>query len=452
MQISSLIGHAGQCSSIVLKSTKPADTVVSEYTRERKYLGSTDRKILSELVFTYFRNKTVVESIATLDEISVYFKKVALTTQGNENKLFLLITYILFFQEEKNKETAVIDTLQRFFEIQEEVSKELLSLILSKFTAFSNYTSRNDLSIYYSLPLWIMENFQSNSYVKRNVEDCEKLAQSTTTSALLCIRVNTKITSSNDVLQRLHHAGIEARLSDYIPDCIIIQQRVSLLETQLYKSGAIEIQDESSQLAAFALAPDKDWDVFDACAGAGGKSLHLATLQNDMGRIVSSDIEWNRLKQIQKRNERHRFSSITTHLWGNKNKQLPISLFDGILIDAPCSGLGTVRRMPLQKWKLTKESITKLAKNQLEILETYSAFVKTNGIVVYATCSFLPQENEEIVHKFLVKHPEFSVDSLQPGFSKFGVRLIPDTDYCTTMLPSVHGSDGFFVARLRKNG
>lgn len=448
MQISSIIGHAGQCSSIILKSTKPADTVVSEYTRERKYLGSTDRRILSELVFMYFRNRTIVEVLA--ENINIFENNLSFKT--NVDKLFMLVTYILFFQKNEDTIRVTMDTLLRFFAVSEEVALEFHSTILLKYSQLSDFTTIDTVSTFYSLPTWILEYFQANSFKDRTLKDCTDLAKSTTTPAPLCIRINTRITTSKDVLQRLHHAGIEARFSEFVPNCIIINQRVSLLETALYKSGAIEVQDESSQLAAFALAPDEDWDILDACAGAGGKTLHIASLQNDGGRIVSSDIEWNRLKQIQKRNERHRFTSISTHLWGNKKQKLPISQFDGILIDAPCSGLGTIRRMPLQKWKLTKDSITKLAKNQLEILETYSSFVKPNGIVVYATCSFLPQENEEVVSKFLEKHPEFSPDSLQPGFSKFGVELTPDKDFCTTMLPSVHGSDGFFVARLRKNG
>jgi 16S rRNA (cytosine967-C5)-methyltransferase len=448
MQISSIIGHAAQCSSIILKSTKPADTVVSEYTRERKYLGSTDRRILSELVFMYFRNRTIVEELA--QSRFTLHNNTALKT--NLDKLFLLVTYILFFHSREDTLQVTIDTLLRFFEISEDIALEFHSTILSKHSQMSNFTTIDEVSTFYSMPMWILECFQANMLVNRSYTDCSDLAKSTTIPAPLCIRVNTRITTSNDVLQRLHHAGIEARFSEFVPNCIVINQRVSLLETTLYKSGAIEVQDESSQLAAFALAPEEDWDILDACAGAGGKTLHMATLQNDSGRIVSSDIEWNRLKQIQKRNERHRFTSISTHLWGNKKQKLSISQFDGILIDTPCSGLGTIRRMPLQKWKLSKDSITKLAKNQLEILETYSSFVKPNGIVVYATCSFLPQENEEVVHKFLEKHPEFSPDSLIPGFSKFAVTMKPDSDFCTTMLPSVHGSDGFFVARLRKNG
>ncbi len=448
MQISSIIGHAAQCCSIILKSTKPADTVVSEYTRERKYLGSTDRKILSELVFMYFRNRTIVEVMA---QSSFQLQNNAIF-KTNEVKMYLLVTYILFFQNKEDTLQVTIDTLLRFFDLSDDIAIEFHSTILTKHSQLSDFTTFDEVSTFYSFPTWILECFQSNFLVNRSFTDCKDLAKSTTIPAPLCIRVNTRITTSYDVLQRLHHAGIEARFSEFVPNCIIINQRVSLLETALYKSGAIEVQDESSQLAAFALAPEEDWDILDACAGAGGKTLHIATLQNDSGRIVSSDIEWNRLKQIQKRNERHRFTSISTHLWGNKKQKLTISQFDGILIDAPCSGLGTIRRMPLQKWKLSKDSIPKLAKNQLEILETYSSFVKPNGIVVYATCSFLPQENEDVVSKFLEKHPEFSPDSLQPGFSKFGVELTPDKDFCTTMLPSIHGSDGFFVARMRKNG
>lgn len=452
MQISSLIGHAGQCSSIIIKSTKPADTLVSEYTRERKYLGSSDRKILSELVFAYLRNKTVVEYISTSSELLSQCINEQNSKTGNDFKLYLLVTYMLFFDNGENKIQNSIQTLLRFFELSEDKSIQALDSITSIYQSLAEFSSKENVPIFYSLPQWILDDFKKNPLVERSFDDQVELAKSQISAAPLCIRVNTQIATTEDVLQRLQFAGINASSSRYAPNCIIIHQRISLLDTQLYKSGAIEVQDESSQLAAFAVAPEEEWQILDACAGAGGKSLHLATLQKDMGAIVSSDIEWNRLKQIQKRNERHRFSSISTFLWGQKNKKFPYKEFDAVLIDAPCSGLGTIRRMPLPKWKLTKDSITKLAKNQATILENYSQFVKPNGILVYATCSLLPQENEEVVLSFLKKHPEFHPDSLVPGFKNFGVTITPDTDFCTTMLPSVHGSDGFFVARLRHNG
>jgi 16S rRNA (cytosine967-C5)-methyltransferase len=452
MQISSLIGHAGQCSSIIIKSTKPADTLVSEYTRERKYLGSSDRKILSELVFSYLRNKTVVEYISSTSELLSQCINEQNSKNGNDFKLYLLVTYILFFTHLDDTVPNSIQTFVRFFELNEQDSLRAIESIATIYQSLSNTSNKENVAIFYSVPEWILDKFKTNPLVERSFEDQVELAKSQISAAPLCIRVNTHIATSEDVLQRLQFAGIKATPSRYVPNCIIIHQRISLLDTQLYKSGAIEVQDESSQLAAFAVAPEAEWQILDACAGAGGKSLHLATLQKDMGAIVSSDIEWNRLKQIQKRNERHRFTSISTFLWGQKNKKFPYKEFDAVLIDAPCSGLGTIRRMPLPKWKLTKDSISKLAKNQATILENYSHYVKPNGILVYATCSLLPQENEEVVLSFLKKHLEFQPDSLIPGFNTFGVTLTPDTDFCTTMLPSVHGSDGFFVARLRRNG
>lgn len=451
MQLSSLIGHAGQCSSIILKSAKPADALVSEYTREHKYLGSSDRRILSELVFSYLRNKTVIEVIAS----EVIEQKDLLQLQALSPialyKFFLLITFIVVF-DKHNQVQVSIDSFFRFFELNEDTAIELKNFIEKKYSELSTISTLESLSTFYSIPIWILDLWAESTLKNRTFQDQTELSNSLCNPAPLCIRVNTQITTAEETLQRLLFAGIEARFSDFIPNCIIINQRVSLLDTNLYKSGAIEIQDESSQIAAFAVAPEEHWSILDACAGAGGKSLHLSTLQKDLGSIVATDIEWNRLKQIQKRNERHRFSSISTFLWGQKNKKFPHSSFDAVFVDAPCSGLGTIRRMPLPKWKLSKESITKLAKNQLDILNNYSKYVAKGGVLVYATCSFLPQENENVVEEFLSTNPEFEKDSLKPGFEKFGVPLQPDVDYCTTMLPSVHGSDGFFVARLRKNG
>jgi 16S rRNA (cytosine967-C5)-methyltransferase len=200
--------------------------------------------------------------------------------------------------------------------------------------------------------------------------------------------------------------------------------------------------------------------VLDACAGAGGKSLHIGVLQKNRGEIIASDIEYQRLKELPIRAKRSGITTIrTVQLSGKATPSaLPEQLervkasCDAVIIDAPCSGMGTVRRMPMTKWRLTPELLRKHGQKQLEILQSFSHAVKDDGILLYSTCSLMPQENQHVVRAFLDQHPEFTPEALAPAFAENGVRIpaLSNDAAMLTLTPAQHGTDGFFMARLRR--
>src|SRR5690606_31146175 len=180
------------------------------------------------------------------------------------------------------------------------------------------------------------------------------------------------------------------------PDALILDERTNVFRNPAFKEGMFEVQDASSQLVAQALAVEPGMRVIDACAGAGGKSLHIASLMQNKGKVLSMDIEEWKLQQTKLRARRDGVSIIERKvIEGSKTIKRMKETADRLLLDVPCSGLGVLRRNPDTKWKLTEESIEKVRKTQQEILQSYPSMVKPGGQMVYATCSILPSENQD---------------------------------------------------------
>lgn len=251
--------------------------------------------------------------------------------------------------------------------------------------------------------------------------------------AEVILRVNTLKITKVALQKILAEENVETEyLKDY-PDALRLTERKNVFITKAFKNGLFEVQDASSQLVAEFLEVAPGMRVVDACAGAGGKTLHLASLMQNKGQIIALDIYENKLKELKKRAKRNSAHNIEPRLITSTKviKKLYNSA-DSVLIDAPCSGLGVLKRNPDAKWKLQPDFIEKLKKTQAEILETYSKMVKTNGKLVYATCSILPSENEKQIENFLKKHKDFTFIAEKK------------------IAPSVTGYDGFYMALLKK--
>jgi 16S rRNA (cytosine967-C5)-methyltransferase len=246
------------------------------------------------------------------------------------------------------------------------------------------------------------------------------------------LRVNTLKTTKEKLIRALAKGNMLLEEVEGFSDVLLLKERQNLAQTPEYKNGWFEIQDASSQLIADFLDLSPNLTVIDACAGAGGKSLHIASRLKNTGRIIAMDIEQRKLDELQKRALRAGVTNITTQAILNSDtiKSLTHSA-DRLLLDVPCSGLGVVKRNPDTKWKLSPEFLDDVRKTQANIVADYSTMLKPQGLLVYATCSILPSENNQQIAQFLEHHPEFELAKER------------------TVLPS-EGFDGFYMAALKK--
>ena len=253
--------------------------------------------------------------------------------------------------------------------------------------------------------------------------------------ASVILRVNPLKATLEEVQTKLSEAEIQTETIKGYPHALKLVERANVFVTDAFQNGWFEVQDASSQKVAQLLDPKPGMRIIDVCAGAGGKSLHIASLMENKGQVVSMDIYANKLTELKRRARRNGIHNIETRVIDSSKaiKKL-IGKADKLLIDAPCSGLGVLRRNPDAKWKLEPEFLDKIRATQVEILDSYSRMVKPGGQMVYATCSILPSENEKQVKAFLKR--EAGQDFTMTKDQK--------------ILPSISEFDGFYMALLQK--
>lgn len=253
--------------------------------------------------------------------------------------------------------------------------------------------------------------------------------------AEVVLRVNTLKTTVDQLQNELADQEIETEKIKVYPDALKLKERTNVFTTEAFKNGLFEVQDASSQRVTQLLDPKPGERIVDACAGAGGKSLHIATLMGNKGQLISMDIYENKLNELKRRARRNDIFNIETRVIDSTKviKKL-MEKADKVLIDAPCSGLGVLRRNPDTKWKLQPEFLDEIRNTQKELLDSYSRMVKPGGQLVYATCSILPSENEKQVQSFLNRENGKDFTLLKEE----------------KILPSKSGFDGFYISLLKK--
>ncbi|PZP49499.1 MAG: SAM-dependent methyltransferase, partial [Azospira oryzae] len=267
--------------------------------------------------------------------------------------------------------------------------------------------------------------------------------------APLDLRVNTLRASRDAALKALAEEGVSCAPTPYSPVGIRVRGKPPINRSPLFHSGVVEVQDEGSQLLAYLVAPRRGEMVVDFCAGAGGKTLHLGTLMRSEGRVYAFDVADWRLAQLKPRLRRSGLSNVYPQRIDSENdprvKRLAGKI-DRVLVDAPCSGTGTLRRNPDLKWRQSPATVAALKRTQAAILEAAARLVKPGGRLVYATCSFLQEENDAIIQAFLERTPTFSLVPAAQVLADHGIAL--DTGPCLRLFPHLHGTDGFFAAVL----
>ena len=391
----------------------PADAIIRRFFRDNAILGVQDRAFIAEVVFGILRHRFFLESLAH-----------PVTPRA------LVLAYLVKYHGLNLRE---FDTF-----ISESEKKWLTEIKAIKIDELS-------LSIRAELPDWLIEKLKINL----SDEQILTLGLALQKTAPLDLRVNTLLAKRDEVIAILQEEGIDAQITPYSPCGIRLAGKPMINRHELFLSGKIEVQDEGSQLLGYLLGPKRGEMVVDFCAGAGGKALLLGALMNSKGRLYAFDVSEKRLNNLIPRFKRSGLSNLHIQRINDENDSKVKRLsgkIDRVLVDAPCSGIGTLRRNPDLKWRQSSQSIEELKTKQSAILVAAAKLLKPGGRLVYATCSFLDEENQDIISNFLNSHPQFTVLNSTELLAQQKIAL--DTGEFLQINPQQHQTDGFFAAAL----
>ena len=299
-----------------------------------------------------------------------------------------------------------------------------------------------------SFPEWLI-----GRWLKRFDRDqTMALCDAINTIPAITLRTNTLLTTRDKLKDTLEREAQKIERTDWTPDGVFLHSpQKPIAKLKAFKEGWFQVQDEAAQLVTLFLDPQPGETILDACAGLGGKTGHIAQAMKNQGMVIALDKNEEKLIELQSQMQRLGISIVTTNRYDlNTNlDDKKFKMFDRILLDAPCSGLGVLRRNPDIKWKALEKNLPRHKENQLKFLNRLSHLVKPSGVLVYAVCSYEPEENEEIIKDFLNFHPAFVLDNRPGGLSKKAGALIDQQGYLKTF-PYPHNMDGFFAACLRR--
>ncbi|CAG9178865.1 RsmB/NOP family class I SAM-dependent RNA methyltransferase [Cupriavidus pampae] len=404
----------------VLLFARPSDAVVSHYFREHSKLGHRERGIIAEAVFAVLRRR-------------VEFGQFAESGTGAATRRLGLLGLAA---------TLGRDALTPFLHPDEAEWLDRLTTI-----------ERASLAprVRANLPEWLYDDL-----VARHGEAfTAALGDAWLRPAPLDLRANVIKMTREQAIEELETAGIGATPTPMAPAGIRLAGKPALNQLPLFINGGVEVQDEGSQLLCNLVAPRRGEMVVDFCAGAGGKTLALGAAMRSTGRLYAFDVSEKRLANLKPRLARSGLSNVHPVLIDSerdaKVKRLAGKI-DRVLVDAPCSGLGTLRRNPDLKWRQTPESVLELTEKQAAILDSAARLLKGGGRIVYATCSVLEAENEAIVRDFLAKHENFRLIPVQEVLAeqKIEVPSLSADSGMLALFPHIHQTDGFFAAVLER--
>lgn len=408
------IDAARSALAVVLPLRHPADAALSHFFREHPKLGGRDRAFVAEAVYGVLRHLRSLETLC-----------------AGRNGRQLLLAWLARHGGHNLREFESITREDEFKWLKQIKSARL---------------DEQPAAVQLDLPDWLYERLLA-SYGERLPE----LVRAINRPAPLDLRVNPLSAEREAILAQLQAEGLAAEATPYSPLGIRLKDKPALQKHPLFLAGQIEVQDEGSQLLGLLMAPKRGEMVCDFCAGAGGKTMLLGALMRSTGRLYAFDVSERRLNNLKPRLKRSGLSNVQAQLIANerdtKIKRLA-GKFDRVLVDAPCSGTGTLRRNPDLKWRQTEEGLAEINAKQAGILNAAAGLVKPGGRLVYATCSLLREENEAIVEAFLAEHPEFRL--APAGEVLAGQQVALEMSDYLRLDPAVHGTDGFFAAVLEK--
>jgi len=413
-----LLDASAELVGLVLKFDHPADAVVSRYFREHRELGQRERATLAETVYNVLRRK-------------LQFDHFSPSGSGPKERRMAILG---FHGPRDFLRSALNDTEANWLQACDAVSP-------------ADLLERHR----HNLPEWLVAPLKAQLG-----GEFWPLVESLLRSAPLDLRVNALSDKRADVQAELKLAGIKAVPTPHSPWGLRIDGKPALTKLDTFARGAIEVQDEGSQLLALLLDAKRGEMVVDFCAGAGGKTLAIGATMRSTGRLYAFDTSAHRLDALKPRLARSKLSNVhpaaIAHERDERVKRLAGKI-DRVLVDAPCSGLGTLRRNPDLKWRQSPKAVEELTAKQAAILQSAARLVKSGGRLVYATCSVLPAENEAIAEAFSAAHPDFEVQ--EAGALLAGLKVDGAASLCSggegkdrylRLWPHRHDTDGFFAA------
>ncbi len=422
VRITSLIvDELGKALATILKFDGPADVLMSRFFRLNHKLGSRDRSIIAEAIFFTLRHLSTI----------MWQMKPAVPVRAP--KLTAMVALSRIYGREALSDSIVGSDAPALDNILRSKPENATPFVQSE------------------LPYWLYERL-----LNQFGDEAVTLFESMKEGAPLDLRVNLLKAKREEVLAELAEHGVEAVPTPMSPDGVRLLSKPALTSWPLYKDGKIDVQDEGSQLIARLVQPKRGEMVCDFCAGAGGKTLALGALMRSTGRLYAFDVNEKRLAGMTPRMRRAGLSNVHPIAIKSERDQRVKRLtgkFDRVLVDAPCSGTGTLRRNPDLRWRMSLEELDRINAIQANVLDSAARLVKTGGRLVYATCSLLREENQAVVERFLAEHPEFDIMNAVDVLDKQGVTL-PECAKAHApyfvMAPHESGTDGFFGAILVK--
>ncbi len=418
-----IVDELARAYAVILKLDGPADRLMKAFFKSNPKLGSRDRTILAEAIFYGLRHLAGIRH------------RMHPVKPEKAPRVAALITLALQY----GREALIDQVLGR----EKGPVTNMLAVDMAKAPAW----------VAAEMPQWLYERITA-----QYKDEAPAIFEASLKGAPLDLRVNTLKAKREDVLEELAAHHVEAQPMRFSPDGIRLLDKPGLIRWPMYQEGRIDVQDEGSQLIARLLSPRRGEMICDFCAGAGGKTLAVGALMRSTGRLYAFDINEKRLAAIKPRLRRagltnvHPIAIRDEH--DNHVKRLR-GKFDRVLVDAPCTGTGTLRRNPDLKWRLSLEELQRINAVQKSVLEEASKLVKAGGRLVYATCSMLEEENQAVVDDFLSRHPEFERINATDVLAKQGVALPADQKALAgddfVMLPNRDDTDGFFAAVLVKS-
>ena len=407
-----LLAHAGAALARILRFDAPADQLLSAYFRQHRALGQNERAFIAEGVFAVLRRKRSLEAAGGSAEPEALVAAALIRVQGLSAR-----------------------ALQGL--IDEGLARRAREFDLGSLAP----------AVRVDLPDWLWERLERQF----GADEALRIAQGLLSPAPLDLRVNLARVDRAQAQAQLAANGIDARQTPYSPAGLRVAGKPPINRERLFAEGLIEVQDEGSQLLAWLLAPRRGEMVGDYCAGAGGKTLAAAMLMRGTGRIYAMDVSAKRLAALAPRAARAGVTNVHTLVLGADDARVKrlAGKLDRVLVDAPCSGFGTLRRNPDLKWRHGPGAVSELAAKQRAILDAAGRLLKPGGRLVYATCSILQDENDAVTTDFQREHAEFAPVSCAELLA--AQRIALDTGDKLRLFPHLHGTDGFYAVAFVRN-